>query len=1343
MALPPSIDLWDGYGHSDGTQYGGNAATIQSKANRISVFIEQGTGYGFEGLAYKNAGFRGPVTTYKLHIQVQRNRSPGYWSGNQFIRDQAQFDALTPECFLYRSQAEALAGDPAGRLYYTTDYGVPFAFVDPDATKVQNLLGDETAWTIQNQPGTDAVFLDNINHNLENPSKKSSTGQVWSGRGERYTNDTFRGAVRRCLAAMRVRAFNIMGVQPIMGGNLIGQTYGSSSTQNVKLTEWVELDFIFDESPYGYPWTDPPALWSASRMDYIIGQMRDFLALGNERFLMLAGQSDTTYKNDVQNMRYTLGIAMLVRPSVRTFTKNGRTIPYVSQRFTNARAYGDNWEYADTDVNLGDPTGPAVKVGLEWVRPFTNGELRVNTTTRGVQFNVGAIPPPTGGGPYGVRSVWAASEPMGVERTASHGPDVQAGDAMFGIVLTRDARNNPTFADWAPLGSPIRSGTGISAHVFYKRAVEADAGANKFYQVDLTHDTASTVIVLAYPGIHTTPLDLLSGTVNPAFAGVVGSGTKVTAPSLKPENTAVQVAVHVMAWGYADVTIPQGMNRRHFERTSDVPLTIMVSDQQVAADTDTGAREVTTSATGTHIAFSFALRLAAATPVAGPPSIVLNASSQPAVTRVSYNDPVDTGLVKTITPDAAVQVGDLMLVHIANRNSGSVAQIPVTLSGSNWVETVAPVHRNNSQSGRLYHKYRLAGETDGYTVTVGNSIDFEVTMIPIRNAHPTDPVPAGAAASSSNTNAGAVPQPVVHPAVTGMINSLHLLLGQIAGSFASFTPPNADYTEISDYGVTDVGITSFASYRILPAAGPTSALSSTTNSFTGSNIGFSVAVRPVDAAVLPAKPVLSQSVTEGVLTLSWPVLAAATSVRVERSTNDGPYVPVTNGGTLPGGATSVQYALPPGTYKHRIYGANDAGSGPVSDPVTTTITGIQTVTTVLEAKGVRITWTPETFVEGEIRIERSHNAGTSWELVRQSPSAVLPLGQLVDTGGVPGQTYRHRVAAVVGGQNTGWVTSSDVTLPALPPPTTPPIDVYQPAQLPAVAAVVHNEYHSLTDGSLATMVSHSGISDHPERHGRKITAPYQDGTNDLGFVLDARTFQIAFNLTGRTGEEVAAKKQELLDLLEPSDRPTTLRFDMVSGGVYLIDAHFKTMSSGTVTKEGDYVLRVVVTFEADDPAFRELDQVTVPFQFSISNNGFTVPLPIPLSVGVSTLDVTTPITYTGHSYARPVISIEGPVTGLVIANETLGTGIVFKPDYTIPEGSSVTIDTRRGYIEVVDQDGIDITDVLADESELASFVLASRKFVKGGINQVRVSGVGASPLTRVFLTYAVRRLAIT
>lgn len=1355
MPLPPSIDTWDGYGHSDGKTLGGSGASIQEKATQIGVFIEQGRGgsYGYEGLAYKNAGFGGLVVTYQLAHQVQRSRSIGYWAGNQYISRQDQWDVLANDGrnFLYRSEQGALEGDPAERLYYTTSGGIPMAYVDPDGPDIPALMGEAGIDILENQPGTDGLWLDNINHNLENPLKKSTTGQIWSGRGERYTSDTFRGAVRRSLAAMRVIIFNERGVMPIIGGNIIGMTYGSSSTANVKITEWVELDFPHDESLFGYGWTNPPAYWSAPRMDYMIGQYRDWLAGNPERFVMLTGQANSALKDDLQHMRYLLGLALVIRPTVRSFTKFGRRIPYVTQRFSYApgAGYGNWWPYADTEVQLGDPTGPAVKVGQEWVRPYTNGEVKVNTTTRNASFTVGNAPPPPANGPYGAREAWFASNPLGTEFTAMHGADVAVDDDMFGVVVTRNAQSNPTFADWAPFGTPVRSNSSISVHVFHKKAVLADANPGAFYTVNNDRSAGTTIMVLAYPGLHATPLDLQVDTNAPAFLGAIGSGTAMSAPSLKPQHGIVLVTLFATAWGYANMTPPQGMNQRAFSRQNDVSISMLASDQQFPSGAVTGIQVANTEATGTHAAISFGLRLATAAAPATPPTIVQNGSGQPAITKAWYDDTAGGTAQAIITPDPAVTTDDLMVVHAANRNTASIAQVGVTFP-SGWLEAVPAVHRNNSHSGRVFYKFREAGEAGGYTIGLAAAADIEVQMIPVRNADRLNPFPNGSVTSSSNSAAGATPQPIVHPAVVAASNSLQLLLGGMSGTQGSFTPPAAPvFTELNDQGHANIGMSIFASYRTVVAAeNPTTAVSTLGTSFTGSNIGFTLAIKGKDSAAvtLPPKPTLTQAVAGGVLTLNWPLIANATSVRVERATDDGPFVPVPNNGTLAGSAVTVSYPLVPGTYRHRIYGANNSGPGPYSDTVTTTITGLQAVTTELRGRdGILVTWSPSTFSEGEIRIERSRDAGTSWELVRQAPSAVFPLGQIVDTGGVPGQTYRHRVAAIVGGKNTGWVYSTDRTIPAVVPPVDPPGPIYSPSQLPAVAAIVYDQYHSLTDGTLTTIVSHSGISDHPDRKSRAITAPYQDGVNDLGFVLDARTFQLAFNLTGKDaeGKEIAAKRQQLLDLLEPADDPITLRFDMLSGGVYLIDAHFSTMSSGPITKEGDYVQRVVVTFEAPDPSFRELEQIVVPFQLSISNRGFTVPLPIPLSIGSSTMDVTTAIEYKGHSYARPVISISGPVTGLVIANETIGSAIVFKPDYVIGEGEAVTIDTRRGYIEVVNSAGEDISDALSEESELASFMLASRKFVRGGINQIRVSGVGASPLTRVFLTYSVRRLAIT
>lgn len=258
----------------------------------------------------------------------------------------------------------------------------------------------------------------------------------------------------------------------------------------------------------------------------------------------------------------------------------------------------------------------------------------------------------------------------------------------------------------------------------------------------------------------------------------------------------------------------------------------------------------------------------------------------------------------------------------------------------------------------------------------------------------------------------------------------------------------------------------------------------------------------------------------------------------------------------------------------------------------------------------------------------------------------------------------------------------------------------------------------------------------------KEQGPSQHGQTDVGFRLRPRTVSLVLMLLADDEDEYFERRDELLQIFAPREDPIQLRLTYGSTGkVRQLDAHFKDDLGFPTSSRSGYIHKVGVALEADDPTWYDPTLVSVPFSLGGGGDAFNVPVAIPLQVGASTLDVTTTVTYDGTWRTSPVVTIVGPITGPIIENTTTGETLDFTGT-TISAGQSYTIDTRYGHKTVVDQSGANRIANLTNDSDLATFHLASRTEVSGGLNTIRVRGTGVTVATTAYIQYHTRYLGL-
>jgi len=259
---------------------------------------------------------------------------------------------------------------------------------------------------------------------------------------------------------------------------------------------------------------------------------------------------------------------------------------------------------------------------------------------------------------------------------------------------------------------------------------------------------------------------------------------------------------------------------------------------------------------------------------------------------------------------------------------------------------------------------------------------------------------------------------------------------------------------------------------------------------------------------------------------------------------------------------------------------------------------------------------------------------------------------------------------------------------------------------------------------------------------RRLTqrGPLQHGDTDVGYRLDPRYIRISVAALASTNAAMHDRRAELIGFLRPGSDAISLRWtyaDTSGTQTMQIDTHYNgglTMASDSLVR---YAGRYAFELRAADPTFYDPDGVTINFPVSYAGTGGVVPTLIPMTVGSTSLNVTTTATLGGDNawIVYPTFTIVGPVTDFKVVNNTTGEKLDFTGN-SIGGGSTWTIDTRYGYKTVLDQSAANQISKLTTDSNLATFHL------EPGVNSLSVTGTGPSAATVVTMQYYPRFLGV-
>ncbi|NBW20597.1 MAG: hypothetical protein EBR82_72790, partial [Caulobacteraceae bacterium] len=175
------------------------------------------------------------------------------------------------------------------------------------------------------------------------------------------------------------------------------------------------------------------------------------------------------------------------------------------------------------------------------------------------------------------------------------------------------------------------------------------------------------------------------------------------------------------------------------------------------------------------------------------------------------------------------------------------------------------------------------------------------------------------------------------------------------------------------------------------------------------------------------------------------------------------------------------------------------------------------------------------------------------------------------------------------------------------------------------------------------------------------------------------------------------------------------------------------LSFDTDPKVG-YGLRTVVQLRADDPTWYDAVAQTIIGAAGIAGTPTAYPVVYPRTYGTANINATTTFVNNGTWLSYPIITAIGPITGLVITNNT--TGQVITTSGSISAGRTYTYDLRYGKKTVYDDLGNNQIATVAASSNLATWAIVS------GINSITIAATSSSSPASVQIVYYVRYVGI-
>ena len=245
--------------------------------------------------------------------------------------------------------------------------------------------------------------------------------------------------------------------------------------------------------------------------------------------------------------------------------------------------------------------------------------------------------------------------------------------------------------------------------------------------------------------------------------------------------------------------------------------------------------------------------------------------------------------------------------------------------------------------------------------------------------------------------------------------------------------------------------------------------------------------------------------------------------------------------------------------------------------------------------------------------------------------------------------------------------------------------------------------------------------------------PMQMGDSDVDFRLDPRILQLPIFVNTTTVDEYYAARGRLLSVFSPSNTTAQLTVTTTAWTRTINVKVLGGMSYDTDASIG-YSLRTVIQLRADDPTWYDAEPHSIIGAAGIAGTATAYPVIYPRTYGTANINATTVYAYDGTWLTYPVITAIGPITGLVITNNT--TGQVITTTGSIAAGRTYTYDLRYGKKTVYDDLGNNQIATIAASSNLASWAIVT------GVNSISIGASASSSPAAVSITYYTRFVGI-
>ena len=247
------------------------------------------------------------------------------------------------------------------------------------------------------------------------------------------------------------------------------------------------------------------------------------------------------------------------------------------------------------------------------------------------------------------------------------------------------------------------------------------------------------------------------------------------------------------------------------------------------------------------------------------------------------------------------------------------------------------------------------------------------------------------------------------------------------------------------------------------------------------------------------------------------------------------------------------------------------------------------------------------------------------------------------------------------------------------------------------------------------------------------TSPLDVGEIDIGRKITGRTATLEVGLASSTPATLEQDRRRLVEVLAPDERLLTVQITGLDG---IIREGRASCIRPPMLDSGQRLQSILETrfqLRFPDPRFYGLDIHTVEVMgASMSDQGFTIPFPIPFDIGGVSWGGTQTVEYEGSWAVQPEVRATGPLSQFSILNATTGKRLRFASGFVLgmgqvwhfrPQASrTVTIEDPDGS----ENNGIHTIDT---DSDLSEFTL------EHGSNAIVISGAGQSGLSDVVMSW--------